>query len=74
MVGHRLLWRRDRYPAHRRPGPRRAAIHTILQQRGTKLGAYEGGIRTPLVVRWPAVIRQRGAITTQPGHVIDFMA
>ncbi|NLS94248.1 MAG: sulfatase-like hydrolase/transferase, partial [Planctomycetaceae bacterium] len=42
--------------------------------RGTKLGAYEGGIRTPLVVRWPAVIRQRGAITTQPGHVIDFMA
>lgn len=42
--------------------------------RGTKLGAYEGGIRTPLVVRWPAVIRQGSAITTQPGHVIDFMA
>jgi len=42
--------------------------------RGTKLGAYEGGIRTPLVVRWPAVIRERGAITTQPGHVIDLMA
>jgi len=42
--------------------------------RGTKLGAYEGGIRTPLVVRWPAVIRQRGSITKQPGHVIDFMA
>ena len=42
--------------------------------RGTKLGAYEGGIRTPLVARWPAVIRKRGAITRQPGHVIDFMA
>jgi len=42
--------------------------------RGTKLGAYEGGIRTPLVVRWPAVIRDCGSITTQPGHVIDFMA
>jgi arylsulfatase len=42
--------------------------------RGTKLGAYEGGIRTPLVVRWPAVIRDRGSITKQPGHVIDFMA
>lgn len=42
--------------------------------RGTKLEAYEGGIRTPLVARWPAVIRDRGAITRQPGHVIDFMA
>ncbi len=42
--------------------------------RGTKLGAYEGGIRTPLVVRWPQVMRERGAITNQPGHVIDFMA
>ncbi|MDA1015002.1 MAG: arylsulfatase [Planctomycetota bacterium] len=42
--------------------------------RGTKLGAYEGGIRTPLVARWPAVIRRHGAITRQMGHVIDFMA
>lgn len=42
--------------------------------RGTKLGAYEGGIRTPFVVRWPAVVRDRGSITNQPGHVIDFMA
>ncbi len=42
--------------------------------RGTKLGAYEGGISTPLVVRWPAVIRECGGITNQPGHVMDFMA
>ena len=42
--------------------------------RGTKLGAYEGGVRTPLVVRWPALIRDHGQVTTQPGHVIDFMA
>ena len=42
--------------------------------RGTKLGAYEGGVRTPLVVRWPAVIQQGGRLTNQPGHVIDFMA
>jgi arylsulfatase len=42
--------------------------------RGTKLGAYEGGIRTPLVVRWPAVIRDGGRITRQVGHVMDFMA
>ncbi len=41
---------------------------------GAKLSGYEGGIRTPLVVRWPAVIRKHGQITKQPGHVIDFMA
>lgn len=42
--------------------------------RGTKLEAYEGGIRTPLVVRWPATIKKPGKVTSQPGHVIDFMA
>ncbi len=42
--------------------------------RGTKLTGYEGGIRTPLVVRWPAVIGQGGAMTSQVGHVIDMMA
>lgn len=42
--------------------------------RGTKLTGYEGGIRTPLVVRWPAVIREGGQTTGQVGHVIDFMA
>ncbi len=42
--------------------------------RGTKLTGYEGGIRTPLVARWPAVIRQRGEFTDHVGHVIDIMA
>jgi arylsulfatase A-like enzyme len=42
--------------------------------RGTKLAGYEGGIRTPLVVRWPAVVRQYGEWTDQAGHVIDVMA
>lgn len=42
--------------------------------RGTKLEGYEGGIRTPLVVRWPAVIHDGDKLTRQPGHVIDFMA
>jgi arylsulfatase A-like enzyme len=42
--------------------------------RGTKLTGYEGGIRTPLVVRWPAVVRDRGGLTDQVGHVIDIMA
>jgi arylsulfatase A-like enzyme len=42
--------------------------------RGTKLTGYEGGIRTPLVARWPAVIRRHGEFTDQVGHVIDIMA
>lgn len=42
--------------------------------RGTKLDGYEGGIRTPLVARWPSVIRDRNGSTDQFGHVIDFMA
>ncbi len=42
--------------------------------RGTKLTAYEGGIRTPLIARWPNVIGRGGRITRQVGHVIDLMA
>ncbi len=42
--------------------------------RAHKSTAYEGGIRTPLIVRWPKAINAKGAITRQPGHIIDFMA
>ena len=35
---------------------------------------HEGGIATPLIVHWPAVIRTPGAFRQQPGHVIDMMA
>lgn len=31
----------------------------------------EGGIRTPLVVHWPAGIKARGELRTEPGHLID---
>ena len=37
-----------------------------------KVWIHEGGIATPLIVRWPAAITSR-AITHQVGHVIDFM-
>lgn len=35
---------------------------------------HEGGIATPFIARWPAVIKQKGQITHQVGHVIDLMA
>jgi arylsulfatase len=41
--------------------------------RSTKSTAYEGGIRTPLIARWPAVIRG-GGLVSQPGHVIDMLS
>lgn len=41
------------------------------QYKGTN---HEGGIATPLIVRWPAVIKQAESVTHQVGHVIDIMA
>lgn len=37
-----------------------------------KRDTYEGGICTPLIVKWPAVIKA-GSIERSPGHVIDLM-
>ncbi len=36
----------------------------------------EGGISTPLIAHWPAVIKdqRRGALEKQPGHLIDILA
>ena len=38
-----------------------------------KQNTYEGGIRDPLIVRWPAGIGDPGAIRTQYHHAIDVM-
>jgi arylsulfatase len=35
---------------------------------------HEGGIATPLVVSWPAVVRSGGGLTHELGHVVDIMA
>jgi len=35
---------------------------------------HEGGIASPFIAHWPAVIRQRGRIAHQAGHIIDVMA
>jgi arylsulfatase A-like enzyme len=34
---------------------------------------HEGGISTPLIVYWPARVRDGGAIRSQCGHLIDIM-
>jgi len=40
-----------------------------------KMESYEGGICTPMVAFWPEGIKaKQGSVTTQVGHVIDFMA
>jgi arylsulfatase len=41
--------------------------------RGHKMSTFEGGIRTPLVARWPVGIKSAGAISHQVGHVIDLV-
>jgi len=35
---------------------------------------HEGGIATPLIAYWPAVIKKGGQLTREVGHVIDLMA
>jgi len=35
---------------------------------------HEGGISTPLIVRWPAGIAARGELRHTPGHLIDIAA
>ncbi len=38
-----------------------------------KAEVYEGGIAAPLIVHWPARIKDRGVLRHQVGHVIDFL-
>jgi arylsulfatase A-like enzyme len=38
-----------------------------------KTWVHEGGISTPLIVHWPAGIRDRGAMRHTPAHVIDIV-
>jgi arylsulfatase A-like enzyme len=35
--------------------------------------SHEGGIRTPLIVHWPAGLKARGELRWQTGHIIDVM-
>jgi len=35
--------------------------------------AHEGGIATPFIAHWPGHIKDKGALRTQVGHIIDIM-
>lgn len=39
-----------------------------------KSQSLEGGIHTPMLVSWPAGIKNKGSKTAHVGHVMDFMA
>ena len=52
-------------------GPAWAWAHNTPFRR-YKTWAYEGGISTPFIVRWPGVVKP-GTLTHQIGHVIDLM-
>lgn len=35
---------------------------------------HEGGVATPLIAHWPAMMKRHGKLDNQPGHLIDLMA
>lgn len=35
---------------------------------------HSGGVATPLIIHWPAGIKDKGELRRQPGHLIDIMA
>jgi arylsulfatase A-like enzyme len=39
-----------------------------------KQNQHEGGITSPMIVNWPAGLKNKGTITAQPGHLVDIMA
>ncbi len=41
--------------------------------RGHKHGTHEGGIATPLIVRWRSGVAAPGSLVHAPGHLVDLM-
>ena len=69
-----------RDPALRDPGPKDDYVAVgpawgwaqNAPFRRYKSWTHEGGVCTPLLVRWPGTV-QPGTLTRQPGHIIDIM-
>ncbi len=62
---------RDSYRGYARPW----ATVSNTPWRFHKVSAYEGGISTPLIARWPAGIPadHRGTLVREPAHLIDLL-
>lgn len=58
----------DRYPGRQEDMPR---LGSNLPLRGQKAQLYEGGIRTPSLINWPAGLRPRKL--EHPLHMVDWM-
>ena len=54
------------------PGPGWGSLHNT-PLRSFKESLYEGGIASPLIVRWRGVTENGGAITHELGHAMDIM-
>lgn len=40
-----------------------------------KMQSFEGGVHTPMIAHWPqGITTEKGSVTDQVGHVMDFMA
>ena len=50
------------------------AHYSNVPFREYKMWVHEGGIATPLIVHWPAGIRQKGVDRHMPGQLMDIMA
>jgi arylsulfatase len=62
---------RDSFRGYARPW----ATVSNTPWRRHKVSAYEGGISTPLIIRWPAGIEaaKEGTLAREPAHVIDLL-
>ncbi len=58
---------------HNEGGHDAAFFHSAGPLRGIKRDVYEGGIREPMIVRWPGHIAP-GTVTNHVGYFGDFMA
>jgi len=58
---------------HKEGGQRLDFFQPSGPLRGIKRDMYEGGIRVPLIVRWPGHVRP-GSVTEQVAYFADFMA
>jgi arylsulfatase A-like enzyme len=73
------------YPVNKEVMPGPQTTFTSIGQRWSnvsntpfrywKMESFEGGVHTPLIAYWPqGITSEKGSVTDQVGHVMDFMA